>query len=83
MTAAGLVEATERLYRSLFTAAVAFGATAAGWGLLIAPFNSFNDHPERSLALGVGTRRHHLLPSVVQDSIVRSCCGPGTPGFLS
>lgn len=54
MEASGLVEATERLYRSLFTAAVGFAVGAAAWGLVIAPFNGFDHHGPRSLALGVG-----------------------------
>lgn len=53
MHPAGLVNATERLYRSLFTAAVGFALGAAAWGMVIAPFNSFNDHAGLSLGLGV------------------------------
>jgi DNA-binding CsgD family transcriptional regulator len=49
----GLVEATERLYRSLFTAAVGFAVGASIWGLVIAPFNGFDHHDLRSLALGL------------------------------
>jgi len=52
MSPVGLVEATERLYRSLFTAAVAFAAAMAAWGVAIAPFNGFHDHHGRSVALG-------------------------------
>lgn len=48
----GLVNATERLYRSLFTAAVGFAVGTAAWGMVIAPFNGFNDHIVRSLGLG-------------------------------
>lgn len=53
MSPAGIVEATERLYRSLFTGAVAFALAMAVWGVAIAPFNGFHDHHERSVALGV------------------------------
>jgi DNA-binding CsgD family transcriptional regulator len=52
MDPVGLVAATERLYRSLFTAAVGFALGAALWGLVIAPFNGF-DH-NRTLSLGLG-----------------------------
>lgn len=52
MNPVGLVEATERLYRSLFTAAVGFAAGAALWGMVIAPFNGYSDHAALSLALG-------------------------------
>jgi DNA-binding CsgD family transcriptional regulator len=52
MNPAGLVEATERLYRSLFTAAVAFALGTALWGMVIAPFNGFSDHAALSLVLG-------------------------------
>ena len=53
MDPVGLVEATERLYRSLFTAAVGFALGTALWGIVIAPFNGFNDHAALSLGLGV------------------------------
>lgn len=53
MTPSGIVEATERLYRSLFTAAVGFGVAMAAWGLVIAPFNGFNDHHGRSVVVGL------------------------------
>lgn len=53
METRGLVEATERLYRSLFTAAVGFAVGAAVWGIVIAPFNGFDHHGPRSLGLGV------------------------------
>lgn len=52
MSPVGIVEATERLYRSLFTAAVGFAVAMAAWGVAIAPFNSFNDHHGRSVLLG-------------------------------
>lgn len=52
MEPVGLVEATERLYRSLFTAAVGFALGTALWGMAIAPFNGFNDHAAVSLGLG-------------------------------
>lgn len=52
MNPVGLVEATERLYRSLFTAAVGFAVGTALWGMVIAPFNGFNDHAGLSLGLG-------------------------------
>jgi len=48
----GLVEATERLYRSLFAAAVGFAVGTTLWGMVIAPFNGFNDHAGLSLGLG-------------------------------
>jgi DNA-binding CsgD family transcriptional regulator len=50
----GVVEATERLYRTLFAAALGFSVGAAAWGLVIAPFNSYNHHHARSVALGAG-----------------------------
>jgi len=50
---AAIVEATEGLYRSLFTFATAFAAGAAVWGLAIAPFNGFDHHQARSLIVGV------------------------------
>lgn len=53
MSAEGIVEATERLYRSLFTAALAFAVAMAAWGVAIAPFNAFHDHLLRSVVLGV------------------------------
>lgn len=53
MNPLGLVEATERLYRSLFAAAVGFAVGTALWGMVIAPFNGFNDHAGLSLGLGV------------------------------
>lgn len=52
MDAGGIVEATERLYRSLFTAAVGFALGTAAWGIVIAPFNRFNDHHARSILIG-------------------------------
>lgn len=52
MHPAGLVNATERLYRSLFTAAVGFAVGTSTWGMVIAPFNGFNDHVGLSLGLG-------------------------------
>jgi len=48
-----LVDATERLYRSLFAAALAFAVGTVAWGLVIAPFNGYNDHVQRSVVLGV------------------------------
>lgn len=48
-----VVEATERLYGSLFTAAMAFAAGATAWGLVIAPFNGFRDDHSRSVVIGV------------------------------
>lgn len=48
----GLVEATERLYRSLLAAAIGFVVGASLWGMAIAPFNGFNDHTTKSLVLG-------------------------------
>lgn len=53
METTGLVEATERLYRSLFTVAVGFAVGAAVWGLVIAPFNGYDHHLALSLGLGV------------------------------
>lgn len=50
--AAGIVQATERLYRSLFAAALVFALGTAVWGLVIAPFNGFNHHHARSLVIG-------------------------------
>lgn len=52
MDPVGLVNATERLYRSLFSAAVGFALGAALWGMVIAPFNDFNDHVAFSIGLG-------------------------------
>ncbi len=52
MSPVGIVEATERLYRSLFTAAVGFAVAMALWGLAIAPFNGFQEHHGRSIVLG-------------------------------
>jgi len=52
MSSVGIVEATERLYRSLFTAAVGFAVAMAAWGVAIAPFNGFHDHHLRSVLLG-------------------------------
>ncbi len=52
MSSVGIVEATERLYRSLFTAAVGFAVAMASWGVAIAPFNAFQEHHGRSIALG-------------------------------
>ena len=52
-TTLALVEAADRLYRSLFAAAVGFAWSTAAWGLVIAPFNDFQDHIERSIALGL------------------------------
>src|SRR5207247_366998 len=49
----GIVEATERLYRSLFAAALAFTAGAAAWGLVIAPFNRFDAHVAGSVLEGL------------------------------
>lgn len=51
-TASGIVEATERLYRTLFAAALGFACAAAAWGLVIAPFNSFERHRSASVVLG-------------------------------
>lgn len=48
-----VVEATERLYSSLFAAAMAFAAAATAWGLVIAPFNGFRDDHSRSVVVGV------------------------------
>ena len=48
----GVVEVTERLYRSLFAAATGFAAGAVAWGMVIAPFNGYQDHTGRSLLLG-------------------------------
>jgi len=53
VSAEGIVEATERLYRSLFTGAVGFALAMAVWGVAIAPFNAFHDHQLRSVVLGV------------------------------
>ena len=53
LTPSGLVDATERLYRSLFTAAAAFALSMAIWGIVIAPFNSFHHHAPRSVMLGL------------------------------
>lgn len=52
MQRAAIVEATEGLYRSLFSAATAFAAGAAVWGVAIAPFNGFDHHQARSLVVG-------------------------------
>lgn len=52
MSPIGIVEATERLYRSLFTAAIGFAVAMAAWGVAIAPFNGFQDHHARSVVLG-------------------------------
>ncbi len=52
MSPVGIVEATERLYRSLFTAAVGFAVAMALWGVAIAPFNGFQEHHGRSIVLG-------------------------------
>ncbi len=49
----GLVEATERLYRSLFTAAAGFALAMAAWGILIAPFNSYRDSAVRTTLIGL------------------------------
>lgn len=53
MDPTGLVEATERLYRSLFTAAIVFALGTALWGMVLAPFSGFNDHAALSLGLGM------------------------------
>lgn len=50
----GIVEATEGLYRALFTAAVGFALGTALWGLVLTPFNAFNDHQVRSVGIGLG-----------------------------
>lgn len=52
MEPAALVEASERLYRSLFSAATALMLATSVWGMVIVPFNSFNAHPGRSLGIG-------------------------------
>jgi DNA-binding CsgD family transcriptional regulator len=52
MDPAGLVEATERLYRSLFAAALGLALGTALWGSLISPFNGFSDDKARSVGLG-------------------------------
>lgn len=52
MDGIGIVEATERLYRSLFTVATAFVVGSAAWGVVLAPFNGFSDHHGRSVVLG-------------------------------
>lgn len=52
MTAYGIANATERLYASLFSAATAFALVTALWGLVISPFNDFNDDLFRSALLG-------------------------------
>lgn len=62
MTAEGIVQATERLYGSLFAAAVGFGATMVGWGLAIAPLNGFREDDRPSLAVGL------VLAGAVADS---------------
>jgi len=49
----GIVEATERLYRALFAAAIAYALGTALWGVVIAPFNAFHDHHLRSVGIGV------------------------------
>jgi DNA-binding CsgD family transcriptional regulator len=48
----GIVEATERLYRTLFTAASGFAVASVVWGLVIAPLNDFNHHVPRSIVIG-------------------------------
>lgn len=53
MTANGIVDATERLYRSLFTAAASYAVAMALWGLVIAPFNAFRSEHLTSVLLGV------------------------------
>lgn len=72
-TASGIVEATEGLYRALFTAAVSFALAMAVWGLVIAPFNGFDHHLGRSIAIGsvlvlagalAVVRRHELFTAL-------------------
>lgn len=53
MTADGIVHATERLYRSLFTAAAGYAVGMALWGLVIAPLNAFRTEHVTSLVVGV------------------------------
>ncbi len=50
--AIGLVDASERLYRTLFSTAAAFGLATALWGIILAPFNAFQHHHVRSVLLG-------------------------------
>lgn len=73
--ATGIVEATEGLYRALFTAAVSFALGMAVWGLVIAPFNGFNHHQGRSVLIGLVLvaagaaavfRRQSLFPALRQ-----------------
>lgn len=42
----------DTLRNRLFTAALWFAMAMAAWGLAIAPFNAYNDHQGRSVALG-------------------------------
>lgn len=48
----GLVEATERLYRTLFATALTFATLACIWGIALAPLSEYNDHLARSLVIG-------------------------------
>lgn len=57
----GLVEATERLYRSLFTAAILLALCTAVWGMAIAPFNGFNSHHPLSVGFGAALAAIALL----------------------
>lgn len=75
MTAIGLAEATERLYRSLFTAAVSFALAMVFWGLLIAPFNSFHEHARRSLMLGLALAVVSGAAVYYRSSLFRLLCG--------
>ncbi len=48
----GLVESTERLYRTLFALAVGFGVATAALGLIIAPLNAYDHATGRSMVIG-------------------------------
>ena len=60
--ALGLVASTEGLYRALWTVAVGYALATAIWGVVLAPFNSFDDHIARSVAIGVALLRSPLGP---------------------
>jgi len=55
MSPVGIVEATERLYRSLFTAAVGVAVAMAAWGVAIAPFNGYRSAPGAVAGAGGGS----------------------------
>jgi DNA-binding CsgD family transcriptional regulator len=49
---AGLVEATERLYRSLFAAVLGLGLGTVLWGMILVPLNGDGDNHIPGLAMG-------------------------------